>query len=256
MFFPVLFRQGLFFGLGVGLFACQEQPAHTALPTRIFRRGQQLTYQVAHRPVPGAPAQLDTLSLLCYGQYKPADHYGATSPDQPGDTSQVKVGFSYGAITSPVAFAGVIEDDSTLWSHPPREGEYRILELSPYPYLKFPLVKGKHWTDSLAVGEWYGNPAWAVWKGDMLVKSKYVVQGQQQLQTPFGTLSCWVIQATATCAKGTSTLETWYHPQYGFVRLNYETINHKILDLGLVRVTTVQIPDVPTKGLPNFTHSF
>jgi hypothetical protein len=191
---------------------------------------------------------------LCYGRYKPADQYGVSGPGQLGDTVQMKVGFGYGATVLPRNFAGVVEDDSTLWSHPPRAGEYRVLELSPFPYLKFPLARGKHWTDSLAVGGWYGDPAWAVWQGDMLVRSSYIVQGQQKLQTPFGTLLCWVIQATATCCKGTSTLETWYHPQYGFVRLNYETLNHKIIDLGLVQVNTVSIPDAKANGLPDFMH--
>lgn len=251
----IWFRQVLFFSLAVGLFACQGQPATLAPPARIFRRGQRFTYQVAHRPIRGAPAQLDTLTILCYGPYTPADQYGVRGPGQRGDTVQIKLGFGYGATASPKNTAGVVEDDSTLWSHPPRDGEYRVLELSPFPYLKFPLVQGKHWTDSLAVGYWYGDPSWAVWQGDMLVTSRYVVQGQQMLQTPFGALYCWVVQATATCRKGTSTLEAWYHPQYGFVRLNYETLNRKILDLGLVQVKTVSLPDAQGKVLPDFMHS-
>jgi hypothetical protein len=240
----------LFSSLSVGLIACHEQSAQVAIPTPIFRRGQQFTYQVAHRRAPGAAARLDTLTILCYGRYKPEDHYGASGPDQAGDTLQSKVGFGYGAGAAPSAFAGVVEDDSTLWSHPPREGEYRVLELSPYPYLKFPLRQGKRWRDSLDVGAWYGNPAWAVWQGDMRVISTYTVHGQKPLHTPFGLLSCWVIQATATCPKGASTLEIWYHPQYGFVRLNYQTINHKILDLGLVQVAAISLAEA--KAQPDF----
>jgi hypothetical protein len=245
-------QQLLFVPLSVGLFACHEQPAQVATPTRIFRRGQQFTYQVAHRLAPGAAARLDTLTILCYGRYKPEDHYGASGPDQAGDTLQSKLGFGYGARTTPESFAGVMEDDSTLWSHPPRDGEYRVLELSPYPYLKFPLSQGKRWTDSLDVGAWYSNSAWAVWQGDMRVASTYAVQGQKPLHTPFGLLSCWVVQASATCPKGASTLEIWYHPRYGFVRLNYQTINHKILDLGLIQVATIPIPETKGTDLPDF----
>jgi hypothetical protein len=245
-------QQLLFIPLSVGLIACHEQPAQVAIPTRIFRRGQQFTYQVAHRLAPGATVWLDTLTILCYGKFKPEDHNGASRLDQASDTLQSKLGFGYGAHTAPDSFAGVVEDDSTLWSHPPRDGEYRVLELSPYPYLKFPLRRGKRWTDSLAVGAWYGNPAWAVWQGDMWVTSTYTVQGQKPLHTPFGLLLCWVIEATATCAKGASTLEIWYHPQYGFVRLNYQTINHKILDLGLVQVAAISLPE--TKTQPEFIY--
>ncbi len=242
-------RPLLFSSLARGLFACQEQPAQVAAPSRLFRRGQQFTYQVAHRPAPGAAARVDTLTILCYGKYKPEDHYGGL---EVGDTLQSKLGFGYGAHAAPTAFAGVIEDETTLWSHPPREGNYRVLELSPFPYLKFPLHAGKQWTDSLDVGAWYSNPAWAVWQDDMRVTSTYVVQGQKPLRTPFGLLSCWVIQARATCAKGSSTLELWYQPQYGFVRLNYQTLNHKIIDLGLVQLATVSLPQTKTLALPNF----
>jgi hypothetical protein len=244
--------QGLVsYGL-VGLLACQQQPASVAPPSRIFRRGQQLTYQVVHRATPSATARLDTLTLWCYGKYKPEDHYGAVSPEQAGDTLQSKVGFSYTAHALPANFAGVIEDDSTLWSHPPREGAYRVLELSPYPFLKFPLRAGKRWTDSLDVGAWYGHPAWGEWQGDMRVTSTYIVQGQRALRTPFGVLRCWVVQARATCQKGTSRLVIWYHPQYGLVRLNYATIHHQILDLGLVHVATIHLPEAKAKGLPDF----
>lgn len=240
-------RHFLFSFLSSGLFACQQQPTQVAAPPRLFRRGQQFTYQVAHRPAPGAAARLDTLTIWCYGKYKPEDHYGAL---QVGDTLQRKVGFGYGPGAAPTAFAGVIEDETTLWSHPPREGAYRILELSPFPYLQFPLHPGKQWTDSLDVGAWYSDPAWAVWQGDMRVRSTYAVQGQKPLQTPFGRLSCWVIHATATCHKGSSTLELWYHPQYGFVRLNYLTLNRQIIDLGLVHLATVSLPE--TQPLRNF----
>jgi hypothetical protein len=56
-----------------------------------------------------------------------------------------------------------------------------------------------------------------------------VVHGQHTLP-PFSALSCWVVHAQATCTKGTSTLDIWYHSQYGFMRLTYEILHHHFLE--------------------------
>lgn len=71
-----------------------------------------------------------------------------------------------------------------------------------------------------------GDKQWATWQGDLLVTSTYHTTGRQLLATPLGKLPCWVVQAQATCAKGTAALTSFYHPHYGFVRLAYRNLNN------------------------------
>lgn len=191
-------------------------------------------YQVAHQ-APGSPrVRLDTLAITCFDKYRP------DQPEVPAnlrnDTTQRNLGWSYDATAAPRDYSGVIENDSVLWSHPPRDGDYAILQLSPYPYIKLPATAGQQWQWSLALGSHWGNKRWATWQGDMTVLSSYRTVGQRTLASSFGPLTCWLVEAKSTCPKGTSTLETWYHPGYGFVRLRYRTIDGGHLTLNLVKV--------------------
>jgi hypothetical protein len=142
----------------------------------------------------------------------------------------------------------VLEKDSALWSHPPRDGQYRILQLSSFPYIKLPARQGQRWTWTLAVGGQWGDAQWVTWQDDMLVTSTHQTLGQQVVSTPLGPLSCWVVQACATCKKGTSVLTTFYHPRYSFVRWVYRNLNGSRIALDLVAATTVAAS--PTYFLP------
>jgi hypothetical protein len=144
------------------------------------------------------------------------------------------LGWSYGAGSSLSAFSGVLENDSMVWSHPPRDGDYAILELSPYPYIKLPATTGQQWQWPLVVGGHWSGKRWAIWQGNITVLSSYRIMGQRSLASNFGPLTCWLVEAQSACPKGTSTLETWYHPTYGFVRLRYRTIDGGHLTLNLV----------------------
>ena len=216
------------------LFACQQTPPRAQPPGKIFTKGRKFIYQATHYAPGSERPHLDTLAITGLGKYKPGQY----------DTTQFKIGYSYDAISPPRSFPGVLENDTALWSHPPRDGAYAILELSPFPYIKLPARKGQQWTWELAVGEQWGNTKWATWQGDMLVMSHYQVTGQQTLTTPLGSLTCWVVKGRASCQKGSSTLTTFYHPRYGFVRLAYRNLNGSRLTLDLVGTTTVAIsPD-------------
>lgn len=217
------------------LAACQPQQVRVPTPEKVFAKGRKLTYSVT-RFAPGSrQAHPDTLTLTSYGDYK-AGQYDTS-------TTQIKVGFGYDAHSAPDSFAGVIENNSMLWSHPPRQGIYTVLELSPYPYLKLPVAAGKQWTWDLTVGDQWNNAQWASWHGDMLVRSSYHVVGQQAIQTKFGLLSCWVVQAKATCSVGNSTLDIFYHPAYGFIRLNYQTITGSRILFTLIKTSVEELND-------------
>ena len=217
----------LFFGLLLP--ACQQAPPRVPTPGKIFSKGRKFIYKVTHLVPATQRTYRDTVAISCLGKYRPGQY----------DTTQSKIGYSYDATSLPSSFPGVLENDSILWIHPPRDGQYSILEISPFPFIKLPARKGQHWRWDLVVGHQWGNKQWATWQGDMLVTSIYQTTGQQIINTPLGPLSCWVVQAQATCKKGTSRLTTFYHPRYGFVRLAYQTIDGNWLTLDLVATTTV-----------------
>lgn len=201
------------------------------LPTggKIFVRNRKFIYAAEHFAPNGQLLSRDTVAITCLGKYKPGQY----------DTTQFKIGYSYDATSPPGSTPGVLENDSMLWIHPPRDGQYRILELSPFPYIKLPARQGQRWKWELGVGSHWGDTKWATWQGDMLVTSSYEITGQQPLATPLGKLPCWVVQAEATCKKGTSALTSFYNPRYGFVRLAYRNLNDYRVTLNLVADTTI-----------------
>lgn len=240
----MLSRSQLLWGGGLlcvaaALPGCQERVPQMPGHGKIFVKGRKFIYAAAHTAPDGHLLSRDTVAITCRGNYKPGQY----------DTTQVKIGYSYDATSEPISFPGVREKDTVLWMHPPRDGQYRVLELSPFPYIKLPVRQGQHWQWQLAVGSHWGDKLWATWPGDMLVTNSYEVTGQQLVATPLGKLPCWVVRAQATCQKGTAALTSCYNPRYGFVRLAYRTLNNRRVTLTLVAVTTVEAVQ-PDEFLP------
>lgn len=233
------------------LLACQAQPVRVAAPANAFRKGRQLTYQVRQLAFGKGHAQVDTVVLTSFG---PDPQWGVDTFRTAHTTlliRQTKLGYSYHAHTAPTTFSGVIEQDSLVWCHPPRAGAYARLELSPFPYLQLPAKAGQHWTWRLLVGDQWGNPAWATWRGNIEVTSHYQVVGQQALPTPLGILRCWVVRAQAKSPVGTSSLVLWYHPAYGFVQLDYQAIDRTRFTFKLVAQAMAYPPEpLPLPGYP------
>jgi hypothetical protein len=218
---------------------CQGQPHQVPSHERIFVKGRKFIYTATHFAADGRMLSRDTVAITCLGKYKPGQY----------DTTQFKIGYSYDATSAPGSFPGVLDNDTVLWSHPPRDGQYRILELSPFPYIKLPARQGQRWQWQLKVGGQWGDKQWATWQGNLPVTSTYEVTGQRQLATPLGQLPCWEVQAQATCPKGTAALTSLYNLRYGFVRLAYRNLNGRRLVLAMVAATTVVLRS-PDEFLP------
>lgn len=213
--------------------ACHSLSSSQPSQEKIFRRGRKLVYQVARQAPASQQVRFDTLTITCLGKFE--SDRNDTPAKFKADTTQRRLGWSCGATSTPNSFSGVLENDSLLWSHPPRDGDYAILELSPYPYVKLPATAGQQWQWRLGVGSQWRDKRWATWQGETLVVSNYRTVGQRILASSFGPLTCWLVQAKAVCPQGSSTLEAWYHPTYGFVCLRYRTIDGGHLTLTLVK---------------------
>jgi hypothetical protein len=105
------------------------------------------------------------------------------------------LGWSYAGTVGHSSFSGIRENDTAVWSHPPRDGEYAILEINPFPYIRFPLKPGAEWDWNLEVGDKWSNKNWVTWEGGVLIKSHYRDLGPSTVNTPLGQLVCERVQA-------------------------------------------------------------
>ena len=134
-------------------------------------------------------------------------------------------------VTDDFEYTGIIENKKNIWLHPPRSRYFRILELSPFPYIKFPDKTGKSWTWELEIGEYWGSRDWIEWEGNITNKYVYkVIDKNKVISEAFGELEAVTIKATAKSRIGQTELTSIFNEQYGFLKLVYTNIN----DTGLI----------------------
>jgi hypothetical protein len=71
---------------------------------------------------------------------------------------------------------------------------------------------GNHWT----------HPLWGEWEGKLLLNYHYKIVSKTTLDTQWGTIDCYVVEASAQSELGRSNLTSFYSEEFGFVRLEYE----------------------------------
>jgi hypothetical protein len=128
---------------------------------------------------------------------------------------------------------GLIENSKNIWLHPPRLKLFSILELNPFPYVKFPLEIGKSWSWSLEIGGQWGDKRWKEWSGNIENKYQYKIVGKKIMKTSVGSLECYVIESQAKSELGITKLISYFNEQYGFVKLDYTNIDNSKLEINL-----------------------
>lgn len=144
------------------------------------------------------------------------------------DYTQTLIRFKYfkrSGIQQQEEKTGLIENLENIWMHPPRIGMFRILELNPFPYVKFPLKIGKKWDWELNIGDGWGNSKWKEWEGSILNKYEYKITDNVQIESGMGNLDCYVINAEAESRIGKTYLKSYFNEIHGFVRLEYINID-------------------------------
>jgi hypothetical protein len=133
---------------------------------------------------------------------------------------------------------GLIENGANVWIHPFRGKYFSVTELSPFPFAKFPLEKGKSWTWRLddIDGRW-SDPRIVAYEGKVAASYRYEIVGKETLETPLGKLDCAVIEATAQSRLGSSRLRSHFNTAYGFIRLEYRNLDGSRIVLELQKVT-------------------
>lgn len=215
-------------------------PAPLPAGGKILSKNRRFVYAVRWYAPNATTASVDTLRL--------------SARDTPwvADTTQTLIVWAFPADTTwpagPTQGVGAFENKTEFWLHPPRYGRYRILELNPFPHIKLPALRGRTWDFQVYPPEVYANPAWASWKGILHVKFRYTLGDRVQLATPLGSLSCYCVQAAGSSKLGTTALEAYFHPSYGFVRLNYRNIDASRVQLEMV---AVDVQPEPSEKLLN-----
>jgi hypothetical protein len=132
---------------------------------------------------------------------------------------------------------GLIENERNIWFHPPREYLFQILELNPYPYIKYPLEIGHSWNWKLKIGDSWGDKRWKLWKGIVEFKYKYSIVAKKTIKTNLGDLDCFVIEGEAVSTLGKTKLTSYFNSRYGFVRFDYTNIDNSKLQIVLKSVS-------------------
>ncbi|WP_109097531.1 hypothetical protein [Aquimarina sp. AU58] len=134
------------------------------------------------------------------------------------------------------SISGIIENEKNVWMHPPRDKYFRILELNPFPYIQTPFEVGNKWNWSLKIGSNWGDKRWLAWEGGIENKYVYEITGKKKINTPFGKLECYTIDATATSRLGETKLTSLFNTEYGFIKLLYTNIDGSKTTLQLDKV--------------------
>ena len=120
------------------------------------------------------------------------------------------------------AITGLIENDSVLWLHPPRAKFFKILEINPFPEVRFHEMS---WSSDLNVGDQWGNERWKTWKGNLKIHSKYDYEKQTG-----------IIKSEADTEIGTTKLISEFNPTKGFTKFDYTNIDGSRILLELIEL--------------------
>ena len=136
---------------------------------------------------------------------------------------------------------GLIENEKNIWIHPPREYLFQILQLNPYPFIKYPLEIGRSWSWKLQIGSAWGDKRWKEWEGIVEFSYRYRIIGKEEVKTGVGNFDCFIIESEAISHLGKTKLTSYFSPQEGFVKLDYTNIDNSKLEIILQR----KIPPMP-----------
>ena len=135
----------------------------------------------------------------------------------------------------PLSMSGIVENERNLWMHPNRSCLFRVLELNPFPYIQYPVEKGRKWKWKLTIGSHWGDERWKTWTGGIVNKYQYKITDTDcEVVTPVGALSCVKVEAVAKSRIGKTYLTAYYNDTYGFVKMDNTNIDGSRLLVNLV----------------------
>lgn len=135
-------------------------------------------------------------------------------------------------------YTGLVENERNIWLHPPRTFLFEILELNPFPYIKFPIKKNRAWHWKLTIGSQWGDARWMEWEGTIVNRYKYrITDTFHTITTDFGTINCIVVESQAKSRIGTTQATFYFEEKLGFVKYEYVNIDGSTLTIDLLNVS-------------------
>jgi len=135
-------------------------------------------------------------------------------------------------------YSGIVDNEANLWMHPPRQFSFKILQLCPYPFQVL-TDDVDEWSWKLTTGGFYLDERWIQTDSLIDIDFTYNRMENESLETLFGIIDCVVTKGKGNCDYGsnhfTTNLKSYYHPNYGFIRLEYQLINGDRLIFELVK---------------------
>jgi hypothetical protein len=131
---------------------------------------------------------------------------------------------------------GAIENPQQVWMHPLRDNQYVYTEIAPYPQVKLDsLVLGGAWHNRLAI-----LLGWGAFNGQT-TSQYHVVKRETKRYGALVAADCWFIQAQSQHSRlGTSYLDFYFHPAYGFVEMQYRCFDGTRISFVLAQVTDLR----------------
>lgn len=195
----------------------------------VYKTDREFVYSVVHFDKYGKLYLQDTLILTTSPKvFK--EKYGQTSSSW---TSKGKNRWQ--------SYSGITENDTVVWIHPPRTGNYRKLELAPFPMIEYPIKIGNRWSWNLIVGGHYSVRGSAEWQRgtNESFDNDYQITKEKAFLTNFGKIDCYEINSICSNRFANTELTAFYSPKYGFVKLQYFTIDNERMIMELVSVKTL-----------------
>jgi hypothetical protein len=149
------------------------------------------------------------------------------SPDKIHDTIRKKL-FSIGWLDADST--GAVETKKIYWIHPPRNNQFSMTEIAPFPIVQFPCELNKKYDFKLII-----NYGWGEWS-DLELRNTYEIVAKELKTVDNSNYECWVVKSQNESKLGKSQLTTKYNDSVGFVEFNYQFYNKATLIINLVKV--------------------
>lgn len=222
----------------------------------IYTPGKEFVYNYTLRDAEGREFKIvkDSIGIVPSGGHKlntvHTMHIGVVTPKlfKRSIKGQTAIIYSYYPQPNSFGLTGAVENSKNVWIHPPREDFFQILEICPFPYVKYPLEVGTHWIDKVNVHDWWSSPLWLEWEGRLLFEHQYKITGKETVDTDMGEFNCWMIEATGYSSKGNTKLVAYFNETVGFVKLIYRTVNSMSIIFVLKSIENNRV----TKGAKNY----
>lgn len=166
---------------------------------------------------------------------------------------QVAISYTLGKNKENSSTTGLIENEKNIWLHPPRDFLFEILELNPFPYIKYPFQIGHTWNWELEIGGQWGDKRWKEWSGNITNKYQYKITDKKTINTAIGLLECYIIESEAKSKLGTTKLISYFNELFGFVKLDYTNIDNSTIEINIKGFKKEMINMLKTGLLPDAT---